>query len=316
MQCRANPAFNSRGAFPWTEYLDWIRSPTPLNVYPKIFTKLGRNVKRGAASHSTSWGKRSKLDEEVLPSDHNTDSIYFPEILKRSSSTAIRKLLFKVKPSQRSIIRPIRLGIKSPLQEIKEEKVNNEIEEKVFENLDDEIIKETKRVWLPELDYPIHFYDDDYDIDETHDDVDGVTKMSLLNDDYEDQYAKMWGNVHWNPNHSWKVSLDGRRFATLMLKQKRKHDITKRRLGIIQNTSSLPNHEECHFLDKISQYVCYYLLSKAKTKNKQMQSCENGCFQVGSKREAGSGISGGFSSFVPALNEVAGKKYRKIFVRI
>ena len=39
------------------------------------------------------------------------------------------------------------------------------------------------------------------------------------------------------------------------------------------------------------------------------------CFQVGSKREAGSGISGGFSSFVPALNEVAGKKYRKMLVR-
>ena len=24
LQCRANPAFNSRGAFPWTEYLDWM----------------------------------------------------------------------------------------------------------------------------------------------------------------------------------------------------------------------------------------------------------------------------------------------------
>jgi len=44
-------------------YLDWIRSPTPLNVYPKIFQRIiprdsGRS-KKSATSHSTNWGKRS-----------------------------------------------------------------------------------------------------------------------------------------------------------------------------------------------------------------------------------------------------------------
>jgi len=352
-QCRAIPGFNPRSVFTWTEYLDWIRSPTPLNVYPKIFTKLGtRNVKRGAASHSTSWGKRSGDLDNILPPEsaynHYTTRLpmeaYFGggDFLKRSSSTGIKKLLFKVKPSQRSIMRPLRLKkMKKQMktttgkQSGSDDKLtpvtsNQEIDDKKdTENPNDELSTETKRVWLPELDYPDTF-SDQYDTDEIHDDdddddtldedLDGVTMKSLLNDDYENQYFNVLGNLHRSPNHSWEMNPNERKFVTFVvkqyiqkLKQRRKHNIIKRRLGIVQNSSNLPTHEECYFLDRISQYVCHYLLTKAKAKLNQMQTCEKGCFRVGSKREVGSGvgISGGFDSLVPALNEVAGKKIQK-----
>jgi len=84
----------------------------------------------------------------------------------------------------------------------------------------------------------------------------------------------------------------------------------KRRLGMIQKSPIRPSDVNfCHLIQELSRRVCLYILRHSSSSNlHQPQLCQ-GCFEPGSKRQTG-------PIFVPDITDGAGKKYRKIFVRI
>jgi len=102
----------------------------------------------------------------------------------------------------------------------------------------------------------------------------------------------------------------GRRFP----RYRGKRRLGKRRLGMIQKSSILPSDVNfCNMIQELSRRVCLYFLRHSVSSNLQHpQLCEgliSRCFDPGSKRQIGQ-IS------VPGTRDGAGKKYRKIFVRI
>jgi len=90
----------------------------------------------------------------------------------------------------------------------------------------------------------------------------------------------------------------------------------KRRLGMIQKSPILPSDVNfCHLIQELSRRVCLYILRHSDPTSinlRQPQLCEGSisrCIEPGSKRQIG-------QLFVPDVTDGAGKKYRKIFVRI
>ena len=81
------------------------RSPTPLNIYPRIFTKLTEHYKRGVTSHSTSWGKRSSYEDETSEDQEDEVDDYEDDVVKRSSTTGLRRKLFALASSPWNVLK-------------------------------------------------------------------------------------------------------------------------------------------------------------------------------------------------------------------
>ena len=88
------------------------RSPTPLNIYPRIFTKLTEHYKRGVTSHSTSWGKRSSYEDETTEDQKDEVDDYKDDddneeydVAKRSSTTGLRRKLFALASSPWNVLK-------------------------------------------------------------------------------------------------------------------------------------------------------------------------------------------------------------------
>jgi len=299
-----------RNYFSWPSYYEWIRSPSPFNVYPKIFTKIQQQhhqqlqeqqrqpspSKRSTTySHSTSWGKRS--------TSHSTSWG------KRSSSTGIRKKFMSIGTSPWNLIR---FGLKRNVQS----------EPQPFDNMDIED-NFAKRIWLPNGDY---------------EDIENATNNEIIEEDTDNVVKKYLGfyplprssgplyalvnSLNLKTLKKKLISKDMVRRIENQWRQNQLNRMTveKRRMGMIQTSTILPEpNRECDdYIDQVTRNLCYFLLTRSNVKLVgKWLGCSKGCFGVGVKRNrAGSGVPGEMSNLVPIINEGTGKKYRKIFVRI
>ena len=145
------------------------RSPSPFNVYPKIFTKIQQqhhqqlqdqkrqlSPYKRSTSHSTSWGKRS--------TSHSTSWG------KRSSSTGIRRKFISIGTSPWNLIK---WGLK-----------RNAPHQQSFDNRDFEE-NVAKRIWLP----------DGFDDDDFEDNIDDNEVEDDVSDDVVKKYIRIRGKI-------------------------------------------------------------------------------------------------------------------------
>ena len=230
------------------------RSPSPFNVYPKIFTKIQQQhhqqlqeqqrqpspSKRSTTySHSTSWGKRS--------TSHSTSWG------KRSSSTGIRKKFMSIGTSPWNLIR---FGLKRNVQS--EPQVGNIFTSWIFkfiltfqltlrhqQPIDNMDVEDNfaKRIWLPNGDY---------------EDIENATNNEIIEEDTDNVVKKYLGFYPLprssGPLYALVNSLNSKTLKKKLISkdmvrrienqwrqnQLNRMTVEKRRMGMIQTSTILP----------------------------------------------------------------------------
>merc|ERR1712106_86123 len=260
-------------------YLDWIRSPTPLNVYPKIFQRIiprdPARVKKSATSHSTNWGKRSSEEDKLFTFPQHLPRFKIPwkiirQGLKRSGDQGQKEFVKRMWMPAQKVRQPAirRRQVEKDGNEKKEERwrgTKGVVSSRLFDQLYKRLRKPGTGNSFSERAAQIFFL--------TKQPIIGKRKKRRIG---MIQKAKIFEDEEF-PFH-------------------------------IQNPST--NNSCCHLLDKISQKLCLYILKNSAQKFHSL--CAGGCFKEENSVDYRKREGGGPDN----LNEGTGKKFRKIFVRI
>merc|ERR1712012_304656 len=142
---------------------------------------------------------------------------------------------------------------------------------------------------------------DDYKDDDDNEE-DDVTSINIKHQIDAIRYYIMMGYLY---KGNFYARLGGDPEITIMKvyhsqAQHRGQRRSKRRMGMVQTAPMMPGKDECRFLDKLSQQICFYPLQHSLGLRFKKTCANTNCYDVGNKRELNQGA---MESLTPGLKE-------------